>query len=85
MRRLSWFNKLAFLANIVLTILTGIAYVLPFLAPKLYPIFAVLTLFMPLFLILNALFFVLARSDQKPNVVVWLSFAHRNYLHNQVL
>jgi len=58
MRRLSWFNKLAFLANIVLTILTGIAYVLPFLAPKLYPLFAVLTLFMPLFLILNALFFL---------------------------
>ncbi len=57
MSRLSWFNKVAFLANIVLTILTGIAYVLPFLAPKLYPIFAVLTLFMPLFLILNALFF----------------------------
>ena len=58
MSRLSWFNKVAFLANIVLTILTGIAYVLPFLAPKLYPLFAVLTLFMPLFLILNALFFL---------------------------
>ncbi len=58
MRRLSGFNKLAFFANIVLTILTAIAYVLPFLAPKLYPIFAVLTLFMPLFLILNGLFFL---------------------------
>jgi endonuclease/exonuclease/phosphatase family metal-dependent hydrolase len=58
MRRLSGFNKLAFFANIVLAILTAIAYVLPFLAPKLYPIFAVLTLFMPLFLILNGLFFL---------------------------
>lgn len=58
MKRLSWFNKFAFLANIVLTILTGVAYVLPFLAPKLYPLFAVLTLFMPLFLLLNGLFFL---------------------------
>jgi hypothetical protein len=31
---------------------------LPFLAPKWFPIFSVLTLILPLFLILNALFFV---------------------------
>lgn len=58
MRKLSWFNKLVFGANIVLTLLTGVAYVLPFLAPKFYPLFAVLTLFMPLFLLLNGLFFL---------------------------
>ncbi|MFM2265025.1 MAG: hypothetical protein RLZ77_443 [Bacteroidota bacterium] len=57
MKNLSVFNKLVFLANIVLTLLTGVAYSMPFLAPKLYPFVAVLTLFMPLFLILNALFF----------------------------
>ncbi len=44
--------------NIVLTILTFLAYVLPFLAPKFFPILSVLTLILPLFLILNALFFV---------------------------
>jgi len=38
--------------------LTFSAYVLPFLAPKLFPILSVLTLILPLFLILNALFFV---------------------------
>jgi endonuclease/exonuclease/phosphatase family metal-dependent hydrolase len=32
--------------------------VLPFLAPKLFPFLSVLTLFLPLFLILNAIFFV---------------------------
>lgn len=47
-----------FVLNMVLTIVTFIAYVLPFLAPKSFPLLSVLTLFMPLFFILNGLFFV---------------------------
>ena len=47
-----------FFLNIVLTIVTFVAYVLPFLAPKIFPILSVLTLFMPLFFILNGLFFI---------------------------
>ncbi len=58
MKKLSWFNKIMFLLNIVLTVLTFIAYVLPFLAPKVFPVLSVLTLFMPLFFILNGLFFL---------------------------
>lgn len=58
MKNLSWFNKVMFLLNIVFTVLTFVAYVLPFLAPKLFPLLSVLTLFMPLFFILNVLFFV---------------------------
>jgi endonuclease/exonuclease/phosphatase family metal-dependent hydrolase len=58
MKKLSWFNKAMFFFNIVLTVLTFLAYVLPFLAPKLFPILSVLTLILPLFLILNGLFFV---------------------------
>lgn len=57
MKKLSWFNKVMFAFNIVLTVLTFIAYVLPFLAPKLFPLLSVLTLILPLFLILNGLFF----------------------------
>ncbi len=57
MKNLSWFNKVIFFFNIVLTILTFLAYVLPFLAPKWFPILSVLTLILPLFLIVNALFF----------------------------
>ena len=57
MRKLSWFNKFMFLCNILLTVLTILAYVLPFLAPKLFPFLSVLTLILPLFLILNGLFF----------------------------
>lgn len=44
--------------NLFLTIITFIAYVLPFLTPKMFPILSVLTLFMPVFFILNALFFI---------------------------
>ena len=57
MKNLSWFNKAMFFFNIVLAVLTFVAYVLPFLAPKLFPLLSVLTLMLPLFLILNALFF----------------------------
>lgn len=46
-----------FFFNIVLAVLTFLAYVLPFLAPKLFPFLSVLTLILPLFLILNGLFF----------------------------
>jgi endonuclease/exonuclease/phosphatase family metal-dependent hydrolase len=58
MRGLSWFNKGMFYLNIVLTVVTFIAYILPFLAPKFFPLLSVFTLFMPLFFILNLLFFI---------------------------
>ena len=58
MKNLSWFNKVLFFLNIVLILVTIIAYVLPFLAPKSFPLLSVLTLFMPLFFVLNALFFI---------------------------
>ncbi|WP_310559755.1 endonuclease/exonuclease/phosphatase family protein [Flavobacterium sp.] len=58
MKNLSWFNKLMFFLNIVLTVSTFVAYLLPFLAPKFFPLLSVFTLFMPLFFILNGLFFL---------------------------
>jgi endonuclease/exonuclease/phosphatase family metal-dependent hydrolase len=58
MKNLSWFNKVLFFFNIVLSILTFLAYILPFLAPKIFPFLAVLSLVLPFFLILNGLFFI---------------------------
>lgn len=58
MKKLSWFNKIMFFLNIVLTILTVIAYLLPFLAPKVFPFLSVFTLLMPLMLTFNFLFFL---------------------------
>ncbi len=57
MKNLSWFNKTVFFFNLVLTILTFLAYVLPFLDPKAFPFLSVLSLILPLFLIFNGLFF----------------------------
>lgn len=44
--------------NVVLVFTTLIAYLLPFLAPKWFPVLSVLTLFLPLFLVFNLLFFL---------------------------
>jgi len=44
--------------NLVLIALTFIAYLLPFLAPKIFPLLSVFTLFMPLFFLANGLFFL---------------------------
>lgn len=58
MKKLSWFNKIMLFFNIVLTVLTFIGYVLPFLAPKAFPFLSVFTLLLPLMLTFNFLFFL---------------------------
>ena len=70
MKKLSWFNKVVFGSNIVVTVLTVVAYVLPFLAPKMFPLLSVLTLILPLFLILNALFFIYWLLQLKRQVIL---------------
>lgn len=70
MKRLSVFNKIMFFFNIVLTVLTFVAYVLPFLAPKLFPFLSVLTLILPLFLILNGLFFIYWGLGLKKEIIL---------------
>ena len=70
MKKLSWFNKTIFVLNIALTIVTFLAYFLPFLAPKLFPFLSVLTLILPLFLILNALFFIYWLIQFKRQIVL---------------
>ncbi|MFL9830861.1 endonuclease/exonuclease/phosphatase family protein [Flavobacterium sp. ARAG 55.4] len=70
MKKLSWFNTGMFYLNITLIIVTFIAYVLPFLAPKIFPWLSVLTLFMPLFFILNSLFFLYWAIQFKKRMIV---------------
>jgi endonuclease/exonuclease/phosphatase family metal-dependent hydrolase len=70
MKKLSWFNKMMFILNILLTVSTFIAYVLPFLAPKFFPLLSVLTLFLPLMLILNVLFFMFWLVQFKKQMVL---------------
>ena len=56
--------------NIVLTVLTFLAYVLPFLAPKFFPFLSVLTLVLPLFLIVNGLFFIFWMLQLKRQMIL---------------
>ncbi len=55
---LSFISKTMLFFNVVLAITTLIAYLLPFLAPKWFPLLSVFSLFLPFFLVLNLLFFV---------------------------
>ncbi|WP_162127543.1 endonuclease/exonuclease/phosphatase family protein [Flavobacterium phycosphaerae] len=70
MKKLSLFNKIVFACNIVVTVLTFVAYILPFLAPKMFPLLSVLTLILPLFLILNGLFFIYWLLQVKRQVIL---------------
>ena len=70
MKNLSWFNKVMFFLNMVLTVSTFVAYILPFLAPKAFPLLSVLTLFMPLFFVLNGLFFVYWGFQFKKRMII---------------
>lgn len=54
----------------MLTVLTFLAYVLPFLAPKWFTFLSVLTLVLPFFLILNALFFFYWLSQLKRQMIL---------------
>lgn len=58
MKNLSWFNKGMYILNLALIVFTFIAYLLPFLAPKIFPLLSVFTLFMPLVFLCNGLFFI---------------------------
>lgn len=58
MNKESFASRLVFFCNKVLALVTILAYILPFLAPKLFPFLSVLTLILPFFIVLNAIFFV---------------------------
>lgn len=69
-RNLSRFNKVLFFFNIVLTVVTFLAYVLPFLAPKFFPLLSVVTLVLPLFLVLNGLYFLYWLLQLKKQIII---------------
>ena len=56
MKNLNLFNKIVYCFNILLALITLVAFVLPFLTPKSFPILSVLTLFLPMFIFVNGLF-----------------------------
>ncbi len=55
---MSFISKTMLFFNVVVAIITLMAYLLPFLAPKWFPFLSVLTLFLPFFLVVNLMFFM---------------------------
>lgn len=70
MRNLSLFNKFVFISNIIVTVLTVAGYILPFLAPKLFPVLSVLTLFLPVLMVINILFLLYWMFQLKKQVLL---------------
>lgn len=58
MKNLSWWNKFVFSINILLVVATLVGYILPYFSPKFFPIRSVFTLFLPVLLTANILFFI---------------------------
>ena len=58
MKNLAWFNKIVLVGNVILAIITLTGYVLPYMAPKLFPFLSVLTLILPTLLMLNLIFVI---------------------------
>lgn len=58
LKKMSFISKTMLFFNVIVAIITLMAYLLPFLAPKWFPFLSVLSLFLPFFLVVNFLFFL---------------------------
>lgn len=70
MKKLSWFNKIIFVFNVFVAIGTLLGYVLPFLAPKLFPFLSVFTLILPSLLLVNFFFLAYWGIQVKKQVIL---------------
>ncbi len=69
MKKLSLLNKLFFLFNSIFALLLLLGYVLPYVAPKVFPTLSVLSLLLPVLLLINTVF-----------VLYWLLGFKRQFL-----
>ncbi|QTE23473.1 endonuclease/exonuclease/phosphatase family protein [Polaribacter cellanae] len=58
MKNLSFLDKIFYLLNSLLATLLLLSYLLPFISPSTIPFFAVLSLFVPVLIIINLVFFI---------------------------
>ena len=56
MKNLSFINKIIFIINSLLATFLLLSYLLPFISPNLLPVFAILSLMVPVLIIVNILF-----------------------------
>lgn len=87
MKNLNLFNKFIYGINILVALLTLLAFLLPFLTPKAFPILSVLTLFLPIFLFINLLFAIYWMIQMKrqfilSSLMLLLGLPYINRLYN---
>ena len=56
MKKLSFLDKIFYLLNSLLATILLLSYLLPFISPETIPIFAVLSIFVPILIIINLIF-----------------------------
>tara|TARA_B110000483_G_scaffold131491_1_gene157347 strand:- start:945 stop:1955 length:1011 start_codon:yes stop_codon:yes gene_type:complete len=56
MKNLSFFDKILYLANSLFATLLLLSFLLPYISPAIIPVFAILSLFVPILLIINFVF-----------------------------
>ncbi|MGY0426136.1 MAG: endonuclease/exonuclease/phosphatase family protein, partial [Polaribacter sp.] len=74
MKKMFFFNKMMYFINSIIAILLLVSFLLPYISPKTIPVFAVLSVLMPILLILNVLF-----------VIYWLIKLKKHFLLSSVV
>ena len=72
MKNLSIFNKFIFIINILLALITLAGFLLPYVAPKKYPVLSVLSLGFPLLLLFNIFFLIYWGIQLKKQIILTL-------------
>ena len=74
MKNLSFINKIIYLLNSLLATILLLSYLLPFVSPKNIPVFAILSLFVPFLMVINALF-----------VIYWIITLKKQFLLSTII
>jgi len=76
MKKLKGIDKIVFLFNSFIAVILLLSYLLPYASPKRFASISVLSLIVPLFIILNVLFYsILVTQDKKAIAFVFTGFA----------
>lgn len=74
MKNLSFINKLIYFINSILALLLLLSYLLQYVSPKIIPVFAILSLFVPFLIIINLVF-----------VVYWIVNLKKQFLISSII
>ena len=72
MKNLSFLDKILYLANTLFATFLLLSFLLPYISPVIIPVFAILSLFVPVLLIMNFVFTIYQlKNHQNLNSFLW--------------